>query len=1169
MSSHDEENFHDYLGAMFLRDVGMDAGTPPPMTDEGFVRAAVELDLVDPTLAERVLKDCGEGQANRVWKVLEDEGVLDVSDVLRVFRHQGDVEALGGRSVGRYLLIEVIGEGAWGRVYRAIHQDLLKHVALKVLPETPATTRARIERFHREASTAARLGHKHIVGVHDVGVEGHIHFIAMDLVEGQNLDVWAEGKDPVQRLEVMAKVARAIGYAHQHGVLHRDLKPANILVGADGEPTVVDFGLARAIEDERITVEGALLGTPMYMAPEQERGEMDAVDARADVFALGVILAELMEESGGTDGVESSQAMRLVIQRCTQAEAIWRYPQGDALAEDLERILAGESVAFGGPGILARMAFGVRQRPGRAISLFVGLALMSLALWWGFEIGERNRRLQHATSIQGAYHQLQASLEPLLLEAETLRYTDLELDDRSSLLTSADSLIAQAGDTSGVGEAYRCWIGWLVGEAGVEDRLAEARRSYPDNPFPHLVQSWVHLRRYTELAEWPGADQGITMERVRTPVQLLQPREIEAMRLELDAVGGALQEARRARVWEQVGGLKWVEDLCAGFEAYARGDYSEAARLISTVSAHADLPVEANLVLAFSHCQENDVESAFAALRHLLAKRPQHVVALRALATCHRERAQRAIRLGEDGRQDVLDAMEITRGLSDDPEHDPSLAMLALHLYFAEMMLGEDGSATLDRAWLANAAALEAAPDDYRLLANRAQMRLQLIKAGDDRYGDVHAALEDLESAREIHGDDYTIDVMVIGARIMALKAARGGPEGEESDASLELARLIDRMLENWGPDGQLYYYRASLAMLRISALGSSGEATLPLYQSALEDCRAALARDAEFQDARFMSLWLSFFLPPELALPDEEVLALESDLRERAYGKPLDANWEHYLAGGFEREARSRAGEAIALDYAMASARAHDQLVGHFPLDPRRRLAAGRSHLRVAGHDPEGMRLHLGQAQEYLDTASQQDPDHPQAWRWLALCFSVMADTGGGPAHSVAACERLAGECIDRALQAGDDSMAMSVVFKRCEIKSGSAPPFGDPAERLDGDIELRETLALMRAGATRSLLDADLGADGHRVALELVEWLQGIEGPGAVSARLVALGLHRLGEGEAALAACSALAENDFVTLVLRSRWAPETLSEEDAMRLKEASEEQLGVIAGAVRE
>jgi hypothetical protein len=120
-----------------------------------------------------------------------------------------------------------------------------------------------------------------------------------------------------------------------------------------------------------------------------------------------------------------------------------------------------------------------------------------------------------------------------------------------------------------------------------------------------------------------------------------------------------------------------------------------------------------------------------------------------------------------------------------------------------------------------------------------------------------------------------------------------------------------------------------------------------------------------------------------------------------------------------------------------------------------------------------------------------------------------------------------------------------------------------------LDGGIELRETLALMRAGATRSLLDADLGADGHRVALELVEWLQGIEGPGVVSTRLVALGLHRLGEGEAALAACSALSENDLVTLVLRSRWAPETLSEEEAMRLEEASEEQLGVIAGAVKE
>ena len=142
--------------------------------------------------------------------------------------------------------------------------------------------------------------------MHDVGVDGHIHYIAMDLIEGQNLDIWAENRSLDERLKVLAKVARAVGYAHQNGVLHRDLKPANILVRPGGEPVLVDFGLARALDDERMTADGALLGTPRYMAPEQERGEIDSVDARADVYALGVILEELVgDAASGTNRIES------------------------------------------------------------------------------------------------------------------------------------------------------------------------------------------------------------------------------------------------------------------------------------------------------------------------------------------------------------------------------------------------------------------------------------------------------------------------------------------------------------------------------------------------------------------------------------------------------------------------------------------------------------------------------------------------------------------------------------------------------------------------------------------------------------------------------------------------------------------------------------------------
>lgn len=216
-------------------------------------------------------------------------GALDTT----VVRHAADPELESIRIAfhERYQVEALLGRGGMGAVYKAREHSLDRHVALKVVPERLNDDSTFIERFRRESRLAARLRHPRIVSVHEVGKLGNFHYFSMDFIEGATLRAVIErrGRLPAEdAISIAAEICRAVAHAHAREVIHRDLKPENVMIDNEGDVFVMDFGLARAATEPGITASGTVMGTPLYMSPEQLGGE--EVDERSDIFAIGLIL---------------------------------------------------------------------------------------------------------------------------------------------------------------------------------------------------------------------------------------------------------------------------------------------------------------------------------------------------------------------------------------------------------------------------------------------------------------------------------------------------------------------------------------------------------------------------------------------------------------------------------------------------------------------------------------------------------------------------------------------------------------------------------------------------------------------------------------------------------------------------------------------------------------
>jgi serine/threonine-protein kinase len=285
-------------------------------------------------------------------------------------RHSAMSSLLIGPRLGKYQVIELLGQGGMATVYKGYHEEIDRYVAIKVLPPHPGLDAQFIERFKLEARTIARLQHPHIVPLYDYGEENGVLYLAMAFMDGGSLaDLIDNGPMPLQTVEkILREIAAALSYAHRQGIIHRDIKPGNILLDSEGHALLADFGIVKLTSGGANLTGTGVVGTPAYMAPEQI--EAASIDARVDIYALGAVVYEMLTGQQPYKGdtpmqvllqhmqapvprvcetrPELPDSLNYVMQRVMSKDPSARYQTAVEFAEDLSRAVHNNDESWAG-----------------------------------------------------------------------------------------------------------------------------------------------------------------------------------------------------------------------------------------------------------------------------------------------------------------------------------------------------------------------------------------------------------------------------------------------------------------------------------------------------------------------------------------------------------------------------------------------------------------------------------------------------------------------------------------------------------------------------------------------------------------------------------------------------------------------------------------------------
>src|SRR3989339_76950 len=412
--------------------------------------------------------------------------------VLDAMESQANAKAIAAerKIFGKYDLLEELGRGGMGVVYKALHRDLGRIVTLKVLKTDLLTIgKQQKEMFKREGETASNLKHPHIIGIHEYGLVDGKPYFTMDYVEGCTLadvlsytagpdtkgstvgeivkSVIADRKEsskdhaqaqkteeqpaarkqrplPInQALALIVKLGRAINHAHERGVLHRDIKPSNVLVGKDGEPVLIDFGLAKQVEGMDLTMTGQILGTPLYMSPEQAEGRRGEISERSDIYSLGALMYELVTgRPPFTDAQNIAEVLRkvsrddppkarrinprvpreveIICEKAMSKEPTKRYVTAGAFADDIDRYLTGEPIQARPPSpiYIARKKIAKHRVVAGAIAAVSIAAVVVFAVWWRSTADVREQKWKAMQSAIALYEEKEKAKGKWILEYE-------------------------------------------------------------------------------------------------------------------------------------------------------------------------------------------------------------------------------------------------------------------------------------------------------------------------------------------------------------------------------------------------------------------------------------------------------------------------------------------------------------------------------------------------------------------------------------------------------------------------------------------------------------------------------------------------------------------------------------------------------------------------------